>query len=122
METSYVTPVDPLVAELAERLDANQREAFEERAGIRQFDGQLPKSEAEVLAMLDVVSRYPEALSGVVVLQIALDGSTEWLLTTDLAYARRYLADVGASGMAQCRLADVLLTQYGGIAVLATLG
>ena len=122
METSYVTPTDPLVAELAERLDASQRELFEERASIRQFDAQLPKGEAEALAMLDVVSRYPEALSGIHVLQIELDGGTEWLLTTDLAYARRYVAEVGGQEIAQCRLADVLLQQYGGIAVLNTLG
>jgi hypothetical protein len=35
------TPVDPLVAEMVELLDADQREEFEERAGIIEFDGQL---------------------------------------------------------------------------------
>ena len=122
METSYVTPTDPLVAELAERLDASQRELFEERASIRQFDAQLPKGEAEALAMLDVVSHYPDSLSGIRVLQIELDGGSEWLLTTDLAYARRYVTDVGGNEIARRQLVDVLLTQYGGIAVLNTLG
>ena len=51
----YVTPSDQVVAELAERLDVGQRELFEERAGIRQFDGQRLRSEAEALAMLDVL-------------------------------------------------------------------
>ena len=42
---AYVSPTDPLVAELVERLDASQREAWEERAGIMQFDGQIaPRS------------------------------------------------------------------------------
>jgi hypothetical protein len=122
METSYVTPVDPLVAELAGRLDASQRELFEERAGIRQFDGQLPRSEAEALALLDVLRRHPSVLSGVTVLEIELDGGTEWLLTTDLTYARRYVVDVGAHEIAERHLPDVLLTQYGGVAVLTTLG
>ena len=46
MEAPYVTPTDPLVAELVERLDASQREAWEERAAIMQFDGQLPRGHA----------------------------------------------------------------------------
>jgi len=122
METPYVIPTDPLVAELADRLDPNQREAFEERAGIVQFDAGLPRGHAEALAMLDVLRRYPEALTGISVLQMELDGGTQWLLTTDLSFARRYLADVGASEIAQCNLAEVVAEQYGGIAVLTTLG
>ena len=118
----YVSPSDPLIAELVERLDASQREDFEERAGIMQFDGQLPRSHAECRAMLDLLRRHPSVLSGVSVLQIELDGGTEWLLTTDLAYARRYVTDVGVHEIAVHQLADVLLTQYGGIAVLNTLG
>ena len=67
-----------------ECLDASQREDFEERAGIMQFDGQLPRSHAECRAMLDLLRRHPSLLTGVIVLQIELDGGTEWLLTTDL--------------------------------------
>ena len=122
METPYVTPTDPLVAELAERLNPNQREVFEERAAIMQFEGQVQRGQAEAMAMLDVLRWHPEALTGISVLQIDLDGGTQWLLTTDLSFARRYLADVGGNEIAVRSLADVLLTQYGGIAVLTTLG
>jgi hypothetical protein len=122
MEAPYVTPTDPLVAELVERLDASQREDFEERAAIMQFDGGLPRGHAECLALLDLLSRHPSVLSGVTVLEIDRDGGTEWLLTTDLQHARRYVADVGGSEIAVRQLADVLLTQYGGVAVLTTLG
>lgn len=122
MESPYVTPTDPLVAELAVRLDPNQREVFEERAAIMQFEGQLQRGHAEALAMLEVLLRHPKALTGISVLQIDLDGGTQWLLTTDLSFARRYLADVGANEIAQCNLADVVTEQYGGIAVLTTLG
>jgi hypothetical protein len=122
METPYVIPTDPLVAELADRLDPNQREAFEERAGIVQFDAGLPRGHAEALAMLDVLRRHPDVLTDITVLQVELDGGTQWLLTTDLSFARRYLADVDASQIAQCNLADVVAEQYGGIAVLTTLG
>jgi hypothetical protein len=117
----YVTPTDPLVAELVERLDASQREAWEERAAIMQFDGQLSRGHAEALAMLDLLCRQPSVLSGIAALQIELDGGTEWLLTTDLPYARRYVSDVGGNEIAVRQLAEVLLTQYGGIAVLNTL-
>ena len=119
---AYVSPTDPLVAELVERLDASQREDLEERAAIMQFDGGLPRGHAECLALLDLLCRHPSVLSGVTVLEIELDGGTEWLLTTDLQYARRYVADVGGHEIAVHQLADVLLTQYGGIAVLTTLG
>jgi hypothetical protein len=122
METPYVTPSDPLVAELVAGLDPNQREAWEERAGIVQFDAGLPRAHAEALALLDVLRRHPSVLSGVTVLEIELDGGTEWLLTTDLTYARRYVVDVGAHEIAERHLPDVLLTQYGGVAVLTTLG
>ena len=118
----YVTPTDPLVAKLLERLDASQREAWEERAGIMQFDGGLPRGHAEALAMLDLLCRQPSVLSGISVLQIELDGGTEWLLTTDLQHARRYVTDVGGNEIAVHQLDDVLLTQYGGVAVLNTLG
>ena len=118
----YVSPTDPLVAELVERLDASQREDWEERAGIMQFDGGLTRGHAECLALLDLLCRHPSVLSGVSVLEIELDGGTEWLLTTDLHYARRYVADVGGHEIAERHLPDVLLTQYGGIAVLNTLG
>ena len=119
---AYVSPTDPLVAELVERLDSNQREDFEERAGIMQFDGLLPRGHAECLAMLDLLRRHPSVLSGVIVLQVELDGGTEWLVTTDLQYARRYITDVGGHEIAVCNLAEVIEAQYGGVAVLTTLG
>ena len=119
---TYVSPTGPLVAELVTRLDDAQREDFEERAGIMHFDGQLTRGHAECLAMLDLLCRHPSVLCGVAVLEIERDGGTEWLLTTDLQHARRYVIDVGGNEIALHQLADVLLTQYGGIALLTTLG
>jgi len=107
---------------LVERLDASQREAWEERAGIMQFDGELTRGHAECLALLDLLRRHPSVLSGITLLEIELDGGTELLLTTDLTYARRYVVDVGGHEIAVRHLPDVLLTQYGGVAVLTTLG
>ena len=107
---------------LVARLSAADREAYEERAGIMQFDGELPKAEAECMALLDLLNANPAALLGITVLEIELDGGTQWLLTTDLAYARQYLKDVVATEIGTRQIDQVLHEQYGGIAVLTTLG
>lgn len=52
-------PLNPLVAELVGKLPAMLRENFEERAGIVEFDGHMPRAHAEALALLDVLHRYP---------------------------------------------------------------
>jgi len=61
-------------------------------------------------------------LSGITVLEIELDGGSEWLLTTDLPFARQYIGDIGGKEIAVLNLKDVLWAQYGGIATLTTLG
>ena len=59
------TPMDQLVADIVNGLDADLREEFEERAGIIEFDGQLPRAHAECLALLNVLYRHPDALTNV---------------------------------------------------------
>ncbi|MGJ0486136.1 MAG: hypothetical protein ACR65R_16620 [Methylomicrobium sp.] len=56
------TPLDPLVAEVVNQLDPDLREDFEERAGIIEFDANLPRAHAECLALLNVLLRHPECL------------------------------------------------------------
>ena len=56
-------PIDPLVAEMVNRLDENLREDFEERAAIIEFEANLPRAHAECLALLDVLRRHPEVLT-----------------------------------------------------------
>lgn len=111
-----------IVADLLNRLDADCREAFEERAGIIEFDAGLDRAHAEALAMLDVIRLHPLCVSGITALQIELDGTTEWLLTTDVEYAHSYLATIHSKEIAMVKLTDVLREQYGGIATLGTLG
>ena len=111
-----------IVADLLNRLDADRREAFEERAGVMEFDAGLDRAHAEALALLDLIHRHPLCLSGITVLQIELDGATEWLLTTDVDFARQHLADIFAHEIRVVNLIEVLHEQYGGIATLGTLG
>ena len=112
----------PIVADLLAYLDEHQHEQFQERAAIMEFEAGLDCQLAESLAMLDLLTLNPMVLSGITVLQIELDGGTEWLVTTDLVFARQHLRDIQAKEVAMVSLADVLDRQYGGVAVLTTLG
>ena len=113
---------ESIAADLLNRLDAEYREAFEERAAIMEFDAGMDRTHAEALALLDVFRRHPLCLSGITALQIELDGTTEWLLTTDVEFARQHLADIFAKEIQGVNLADVIHEQYGGVAILGTLG
>jgi hypothetical protein len=119
---NHPTPKDAIVIEMAERLGADDREAFEERAAIIEYDGQLPRAHAECLALLEVLRRNARAVEGLQVLQAEIDGGTEWVLTSDLAFAREHLADIGGREVAVVDPAAVVEEQYGGVAVLGTLG
>lgn len=115
-------PHDALVADIVNQLDVNLREDFEERAGIIEFEAKQPRAHAECLALIDVLRRNPAAITGISILQVEIDGATQWLLTTDLAYARQHLAEIGGVEIAVPDLADIIDEQYDGIAMLSTLG
>lgn len=55
-------PMDELVAEIVQQLDAQLREDFEERAAILEFDAGYSRGHAECLALLDVLRRHPAVL------------------------------------------------------------
>ena len=111
------------VGNVLDRCDTGQLEAFAERAAILEFEaGIQPRALAESLAVLDLLRQSPWLLTGLVVLAVELDGASQWLLTTDLPYARQYLADIGGNEIAVLDPAEVVRAQYGGVALLGTLG
>ena len=112
----------PILRDLLSRLDSSQRDFYEERSAVLEFEAGVSRDLAEALAILDLASLNPMALSGITVMQIEMDGAIEWLLTTDVAYARSYLTTIHAKQVAVVNLADVLAQQYGGVALLTTLG
>jgi hypothetical protein len=114
-------PIDATVAELVDMLDDNLREMFEERAGIRQHLAGFSQAHAEALALLDVVNRHPDALSGVTVFAFELDGTTHWVVTTDRDYARRNDAGGAVAEVRRADLAAVLDERYFGAARLVAL-
>ena len=124
MDTQKCAPVlRPFAGDVLERCDDGQLEAFTERAAILEFEaGIQPRALAESLAVLDLLRQFPCLLTGLVAFEIEMDGATQWLLTTDLPYARQYLADVGGNEIAVLDPAEVVRSQYGGVALLGTLG
>ena len=117
----YIPPLDALVATLVTRLDADQREMFEERAAIREHDGLQPRVLAEALALLETLSRWPAVLTGLSVLAVELDGATHCLLTSDLVLARQHLVGLGGVEIAVLDPAAVVREQYTGVAMLGLL-
>jgi hypothetical protein len=114
------SPLDALVADMVNELDADRREEFEERAGIMEFDGKMPRAHAECLALLNVLHRHPAVLTGVTVLQVEWDGAHRWLLTTDLDVARQHVADIGVREIGVRDLAAIVEQKYGCLAMLTT--
>ena len=62
------------VQDLVGRLNAGDRELYEERAAVREFDGLQPRALAEALALLDVLRLRPAALLGVQVVSVEIEG------------------------------------------------
>ncbi len=124
MDAQKCDPVlRPFAGDVLERCDEEQLEAFAERSAVLEFEaGFQPRVLAESLAVLDLLRLFPRLLTGLVVLEIELDGATQWLLTTDLPYARQYLTDIGGNEIAVLDPAEVVRAQYGGVALLGTLG
>lgn len=50
---------DPIVSDFVNLLDANLREAWEERSAILEFDAGISRNLAEALALLLVIRQYP---------------------------------------------------------------
>ena len=55
-QSSY--PQHLVILEMQSSLDENQREFYEERAGILEFDAGLDRPFAEALALLEIVRLY----------------------------------------------------------------
>ena len=60
----YILPLDPDLAIKVFALDDNAQEFYQERAGIRQFDGGLSRVEAEAAAWEDTLFYLEQRDSG----------------------------------------------------------
>ena len=112
-------PIDPTVAELVGLLDDDFAELFQERAAVREFDGGYTRAYAEALGLLDVVNRYPEALSGVTVFAIELEGSTHWIVTTDPSSMPSTVTRGSIKAVPTPGVAEIVRKTFGGKALLS---
>ncbi len=115
-----MTPLEPIVEALVHRLDGSLREAFEERAGIMQFEAGRSRELAEPLALLDVLRMNPLALTGVTCLRASVGGKYAFVIATDEAGARAALAALSGTGEATVDL-PMALAHLGGAARLTAL-
>lgn len=112
------TPTDPLVAEMVEQLDLDLREAFEERAAIVEFEAGVQRAHAEALALLNVLDRHPDALSGVVVLCVEVDGVPHFYMADSIELAREQAGRTGAREIRAAGVLWLLQEEFGGISRL----
>lgn len=54
--------MNEIVEDMLKHLDEDQREDFEERAAIMEYDAKMPRDHAECLALLYLIKKYPAAL------------------------------------------------------------
>ena len=96
-----------LIADLLDRLDAERRYEFDERAGIVEVENGVDRDTAEILALIDLLRAYPAALIGVTGASFVVTTNAE--STTDL---------FGVDAIRTVDLADVIKTHFNGLAVL----
>jgi hypothetical protein len=111
------TPLNPLVADIVATLDPNLREDFEEREAIMEFEANMDRAHAECLALIDLLRRHPSVLIDVTFLKIEVNGTTQYLLISDLDLAHQLISDNGGVEVAILDLANVLNLHYSGIAM-----
>lgn len=112
-------PTSSVVADLVELLNSDLREAFEERAGIIEFDANQPRDVAECLALLDVLRRHPGALLGVTALQVELNRATRYVLTTDAEFAKKHLASLDVRVVRAVDATQAIRGKFCGVALLS---
>lgn len=119
-DAPYPLPLDAGVARIVGWLDADRREAFEERAGILEYDAKLPRLEAERLALIQTLSHCGLPPNGTVrVLRAQIGERVHWTLTTDPVSARAALLALGSIDPIEAALDLVVRSQFGDLAFLA---
>ncbi len=115
-------PIDPVIADLLDRLSNQLHEEIEDRTRLLEFESAYPLRLASCLGQLEILRRNLTGLSAVTAMQIELDGQTQWIATTDPEHARQQLADIHATEIAVLDLRTVIDEQYSGVAALTFLG
>jgi len=118
----YEPVLAPFVGNLFALMDEGLVEAWLERSAVVEFDAGQSRPLAQALALIELLRRHPDILGQVQVLAFERDGGTQWLLSDRLAHARQVVSDIGGVEVGCHSVADVVRDQFGGIALLGTLG
>ena len=110
--------MDAIVLEMVNSLDSVNREVFEERAAILEFEANYERAHAECLSLLSILRKHDPATYPVAVWQVEVKGETKWMLVTDVELAKAHLAYIGGRATEALDLFTVVEWQCHGIAVL----
>src|SRR6186997_2186843 len=110
------TPIDPLVAEMVEQLELSLQEDFQERAAIIEYDAKVQRAHAEALALLNVLERHPDVLTGVTILLVAIDGKPHFYMADSIDRAREHADSKKGNEIRATGLLWTLQEEFGGIA------
>jgi hypothetical protein len=114
--------IDPVIADLLNRLTGNLCEEFNERLGSIEFKTDYPVRLQGCINLMETLRGNLSGQKHITCLRVELDGSSEFVLTTDLEYARKHLADIHAVVIAEESIDEVVEREYGGVAALTFLG
>jgi uncharacterized membrane-anchored protein len=114
--------IDLVIADLLDRLTTQLQEEFQQRVEQLEFKADYPHRLQDCIDLVEAIRRNLASQIHITCLRVELDGSTEFVLATDLKYARKHLADIRAEVIAEESIEEVIEKQYGGIAALTFLG
>jgi uncharacterized membrane-anchored protein len=115
-------PIDPVIADLLDRLTTQLLEEFSQRVEQLEFKADYPHRLQSCIDQVEALRRNLANQIHITCLRVELDGSTEFVLTVDLEYARKHLADIRVDVIAEEPIEEVIERQYGGVAALTFLG
>ena len=108
--------VNETVDNLVNRLPEELIEAWQERAGIREYDAGLSRPHAEALALLDLLDNDPDVLSNLRVAQIDVEDTPRYFVASSEELLREHAELLGGEIAARRSVAWTVDEEFGGLA------
>jgi hypothetical protein len=114
-----MTTPPPSASVLAQRLAADLKEEFEERAAVFEFEANQPRELAECLALLQILDRHPLALMRLRVYRLRVGEGVEAIALSDASDAgSSRISGMVATELSHDALAEAIRNRFGGLALL----
>ena len=108
--------VNETVDNLVDRLPEDLIQAWQERAGIREYDAGLSRPHAEALALLDLLDDDPDVISNLRAAQIDVEDTSRFFVASSDELLQECAGRLGGEIAARRSVAWVLDEEYGGLA------